>query len=91
MSRDAIHEVAAGRCDALIGPGAIERDDLRGAPLGTWSWRVFGRGGHPAFEDWSLDAWASNPHLKVRTSILRGDRGPVLARTDLLITVPTSR
>jgi DNA-binding transcriptional LysR family regulator len=113
MSADAFREVAEGRCDALLGPSRIENDDLRGAPVGSWSWRVFARKGHPAFEDWSLAAWASYPHVMVRT--FRKGRGPIeqladklgvertvgaviphftmagpiLARTELLLTVPT--
>lgn len=110
----AIHELAEGRYDAFIGPSAIANEGLRGQPLGTWAWAVYGRSGHPAFEEWSLQAWAAHPHLQISTNVLRGkgpidrraaehgiDRvvgavvphftmaGPILAQTDLLLTVPS--
>jgi DNA-binding transcriptional LysR family regulator len=113
LSPRAFREVADGQCDALLGPSRIENDDLRGAPLGSWPWRVYGRKEHPAFENWSLAAWSSYPHIMVRTfrsgrgpieqvaAELGVDRtvgaviphfvmaGPIVADTDLLITVPT--
>ncbi len=110
----AVRELADGRYDALIAPDAIRNEDLRGQPLGTWPWAVYGREGHPAFDDWSPEAWSNYPHLRVHTSGVRGqgpvDRraselgirrdvgamvpnfsmaAPILARTDLLLTVPS--
>ncbi|MDH3300529.1 MAG: LysR substrate-binding domain-containing protein [Acidimicrobiia bacterium] len=113
-SSSALGDLAEGRYDALIATAAAHSDDLRAAPLGTWPWEVYARAGHPAFDDWSLTAWSTYPHLQVRTSVLEGrgptDRraaelgihrvvqavvphfsmaAPVLAQTDLLLTVPS--
>ena len=113
-SATAIRDLAEGRYDALVAPDGIRSEDLRGLPLGTWPWTVYGRAGHPAFIDWSLSAWSDYPHLLVRTSVGRGrgpvDRqasqlgihrvvgavvphfsmaAPILAETDLLLTVPS--
>ena len=110
----AVSELAKGHYDALIASGAFRDEGLRGVPIGEWSWRVFGRSDHPAFEEWSLEAWAAYPHLQIGTSVIRGqgpiDRrvstlgvvrrlgavvpyfsmaAPVLAHTDLLLTVPS--
>ncbi len=68
--------VAEGRIDGLIAPSALGTDSLRGMPLGSWSWRVYGRPDHPAFADWSLDAWVAYPHVRVSTSLVPGD-GPI--------------
>ncbi len=113
-SAAAVRELAAGRYDALVAPDAARSGDLRGVPLGAWPWAVYAREGHPAFDDWSVEAWSAYPHLQVRTSVLEGrgptDRratelgisrvvravvpnfsmaAPVLAQTDLLLTVPS--
>ncbi len=113
-SSAALRDLAEGRYDALVAPDGIRSEDLRGQPLGTWPWAVYGRAGHPAFTDWSLSAWSDYPHLLVRTSVGRGqgpvDRqasqlgirrvvaavvphfsmaAPILAKTDLLLTVPS--
>nr|MDJ0497333.1 LysR substrate-binding domain-containing protein [Acidimicrobiia bacterium] len=113
-SSAAVRELADGRYDALIAPEGVRNEDLRGEPLGTWPWTVYGRAGHPAFTDWSLRTWSAYPHLVVHTSVGRGqgpiDRqtsklgiarfvgavvphfsmaAPVLAQTDLLLTVPS--
>ncbi len=113
-SSAAVRELAEGRYDALVAPDGIRNEDLRGQPLGTWPWIVYGRKGHPAFAKWSLEAWSAYPHLQVQTSVFRGqgpvDRqasqlgirrevgalvphfsmaAPILAKTDLLLTVPS--
>ncbi len=113
-SSAAVRELAEGRSAALIAPDGIRNEDLRGQPLGTWPWTVYGRAGHPAFADWSLEARSNYPHLRVHTSGVRGqspiDRrasqlgirrvegatvpnfsmaAPILAQTDLLLTVPS--
>ena len=113
-SSAAVRELADGRYDALIAPDGIRNEDLRGHPLGTWPWAVYGREDHPAFADWSSEAWSAYPHLQVHTSGVRGqspiDRrasqlgirrvvgamvpnfsmaAPILAQTDLLLTVPS--
>ena len=80
FSSAAVRELAEGRHDALIAPSAIQNEGLRGRPLGSWSWAVYGRAGHPAFDDWSLGAWAECPHLQIRTSVLRG-QGPIDRRS----------
>ncbi len=79
----AVRELAEGRCDALIAPDAIRNEDLRGQPLGTWPWAVYGRKGHPAFADWSSEAWSTYPHLRVHTSGGRG-QSPVDRRASEL-------
>lgn len=107
-------DLADGRYDALIGSGAMQTEDLRATPLGTWPWIVYARAGHPAFEDWSLAAWSTYPHLQVRPTAFERQgptdqkatelgiprvvqavlphfsmAAPVLAKTDLLLTVPS--
>jgi DNA-binding transcriptional LysR family regulator len=113
-SKSAIRDLADGRYDALVASAAVRSEDLRAAPLGLWPWAVYARAGHPAFDDWSVTAWSTYPHLQVRPSVLEGqgptDRraaqlgirrvvqtvvphfsmaAPVLAQTDLLLTVPS--
>lgn len=112
----AIHDLADGRCDALVASSGSRGDDLRAEPLGAWPWAVYARAGHPAFDDWSIAAWSDYPHLQVRPPVIQGrgqgptDRratelgihrtvqaviphfsmaAPVLAATDLLLTVPS--
>ena len=63
-----ISEMKLGRHDVLIAPSTLQDNDLRGQVLGRWPWAVFGRAAHPAFRDWSLETWASYPHLQVRTT-----------------------
>lgn len=72
----AISEMKQGRYDAMIGPQGRDDEGLRGDAIGSWSWVVFGRKGHPAFADWSLDAWAKHTHVQVRTTGPQG-KGPV--------------
>lgn len=76
FSASAIRELAENQYDALIAPSAVQDERLRGQSLGSYPWAVYGRADHPAFETWSLDAWASYPHLQIRTSILHG-QGPI--------------
>ena len=114
FSTMAVRELSEGRYDALVAPSAVEHEGRRSEALGSWSWAVYGRRGHPAFSDWSLEAWSAHPHLQIRTTVLRGtgpidqraaeqgiDRvvgavvphftmaAPILAQTDLLLTVPS--
>jgi DNA-binding transcriptional LysR family regulator len=106
-------DVADGRADLAIARASAERaDGLFEAPLATLDWAVFARAGHPAAASWDTGAWASYPHVRVRTS--SGGESPVddaaralglarrhgpwlphfllapplLAQTDLLMTVP---
>lgn len=113
-SASAARDLADGRYDALIGSAGMQSDDLRTTSLGSWPWAVYGRAGHPAFEDWSVTTWSAYPHLQVRPAAFTGkgptDRrtaelgirrtvqavvphfsmaAPVLAQTDLLLTVPS--
>ncbi len=74
-SASALHDLTEGRYDALVANSAAENPDLRAEPLGTWPWAVYARNGHPAFNDWSVDAWSAHPHLQVRTSVVQG-KGP---------------
>ena len=61
-------DMGQGRYDALIAPTFKQKDDLRGTPIGAWPWVVYGRKNHPAFFDWSLEAWGRFPHLQVSAS-----------------------
>ena len=61
-------DMRQGRYDALIAPSFKQKDDLRGVPIGSWPWRVYGRKNHPAFADWSLEAWGRFPHLQISAS-----------------------
>lgn len=69
-------DMSQGRYDALIAPSFKQKDGLRGIPIGAWPWAVFGRGDHPAFSDWSLEAWGRFPHLQVSASSPSG-RSPI--------------
>ncbi len=114
FSSTVVRELVEGRHDALVAPTAIDNEGVRSVPLGSSSWSVYARSGHPAFTDWSAKAWSAYPHLQIRTTLLRGlgpiDRraaelglrrivggviphfsmaAPVLAQTDLLLTVPS--
>lgn len=79
----AAQELADGRYDALIAHSALKNEGLRGQPLGSWAWAVFGRADHPAFADWSLESWSSYPHLQIRATALRG-QGPIERMTSKL-------
>lgn len=108
-----LRDVADGRVDVAVAPSAAPKaDGLRSAPLVSLDWAVYARRDHPAARAWSAKAWATYPHVRVRTA--SGGEGPVdiaararkltrrmgpylphfllapplLARTDLLMTVP---
>lgn len=111
----AVRELVAGRFDALVAPSFIEQEGVRCESLGTWSWAVYGRSGHPAFQDWSPEAWSAYPHLQILRTTDGSGQGavgqrataqglprvvgaavphftmaaPILAQTDLLLTVPS--
>ena len=110
-SSSAIRDLADGRHDAIVAPSGSKHEGVRGEAIGSWPWAVFGRQNHPAFDDWTLDAWAAFPHLKIAIGSREGavDRraatheirrvvgavvpnfamaAPILAKTDLLLTVP---
>lgn len=72
----AVQELTKNHYDALVAPSAFKHEGVRGCPLGEWPWLVFGHPNHPAFDNWSLDAWTKYPHLQIGTSILRGN-GPI--------------
>lgn len=82
-SPTAVGELAKGHCDALIASGAFKDEGVRETSVGQWSWKVFGRAKHPAFEEWSLEAWAAYPHLQIGTSVIRG-QGPIEQRVSKL-------
>lgn len=108
-----LRDVADSRVDVAIAPASAPTSDgLCSAPLLALDWAVYARADHPAARAWSAKAWASYPHIRVRTS--SGGESPVdsaararklerragpylphfllapplLARTDLLMTVP---
>jgi DNA-binding transcriptional LysR family regulator len=108
-----LRDVADGRVDVAIAPASVVKlDGLRSAGLASLDWAVYARRGHPAARAWSAKAWASYPHIRVRTTsgtaspVDRAARAhkltrqtgpylphfllapPLLARTDLLMTVP---
>ncbi len=112
--RGVFGELVHGRHDLVIAPAASA--DVEGVleePLVQMDWAVFARQGHPALDDWGLDAWMAHRHVRVRT--MREGQGPVdealaaaglerrpgpvlphfmlvppvLAQTDLLLTVPS--
>jgi len=114
FNSSASQSLAEGRYDAMVAATAAARDDLRSTPVGSWPWIVYGRAGHPAFDDWSVKAWSQVPHLQVRPPVFKGpgpsDRraaelgiprmvqaevphfsmaAPIIAETDLLLTVPS--
>lgn len=80
LSPEATADVAAGRCDGLIGLSS-PRDGLGEELIGTWPWRVYARAGHPAFDDWSAEAWAAYPHVVVRIGTEGG--GPITRRAEV--------
>ena len=82
-SLTAVQELTQGRYDALVAPRAFKSEGLREHALGAWDWKVYGRAEHPAFCDWSLDAWTAYPHLQIGTSVLRG-QGPIQKRLSQL-------
>lgn len=61
-------DMGQGRYDALIAPSFKQKDDLRGVPIGSWPWRVYGRKNHPVFLNLSLETWGSFLHLQVSAS-----------------------
>jgi DNA-binding transcriptional LysR family regulator len=108
-----LRDVAEGRVDAAVALAPSGRvEGLRSELLVALDWAVYARGDHPAVRAWSAKAWASYPHLRIRTpsrepgpvelaaraAKLRRRSGPVLphfllappllARTDMLLTVP---
>ncbi|MFZ4739060.1 MAG: LysR substrate-binding domain-containing protein [Bradymonadia bacterium] len=108
-----LRDVADGRVDVAIAPTTIPKTDgVRSATLVVLDWAVYARGDHPAVRAWNAKAWASYPHVRVRTpsggespvdvaarsqklSRIKGPylphfllAPPLLARTDLLMTVP---
>lgn len=77
VTSTATRDVADGGYDALLAPSFVRGEGLRSEPLGTWAWFVYGRPGHPAFDDWSLEAWMAYPHLQIRTGRGASEEGPV--------------
>ena len=69
-------DMSQSRYDALIAPSFKQKDELRGVPIGSWPWRVYGRKNHPAFSDWSLETWGQFPHLQISASSPSG-RNPI--------------
>jgi DNA-binding transcriptional LysR family regulator len=67
LTPSVVRDLEQGVFDGLIAPHGIEASGLRGVELGASPWRVFGRAGHPAFDDWSPETWARWPHLSVAT------------------------
>lgn len=68
FSPAAFLDMDQGRFDAVIAPTFRQKEGLRLTKMGVWPWKVYGRKNHPAFEHWSLDAWARFPHLQVSSS-----------------------
>lgn len=72
----AVKDLTNGSIDIVIAPSVIKSEGIIAEPLGSWSWSVFARENHPALDDWSIESWASYPHLKVSTGVAKGD-GPI--------------
>ncbi|MEO0599980.1 MAG: LysR substrate-binding domain-containing protein [Myxococcota bacterium] len=68
VEETANRDLAEGRYDALIVPSGLGDEGLRERSLGTSRWQVYGRPGHPAFDDWCLDNWLRFGHLRVQTT-----------------------
>jgi DNA-binding transcriptional LysR family regulator len=106
-------DVAEGLIDVAIVPAELRwPPNVTGDAAGALQWRCFARKGHPAFRNWTRQAWAKWPHLAVRVGdtvaspvnaaasaagLSRNIAGwvpnfcavaPVLARSDLLATLP---
>jgi LysR family transcriptional regulator, mexEF-oprN operon transcriptional activator len=63
----ALFDVAEGLIDIAIVPSELRwPQGVSGEAVGALGWRCFGRGGHPAFREWSVESWARWPHLMVR-------------------------
>jgi len=75
-SPNAVRDLTQEHYDALVAPRSFKNEGLRAESLGEWQWMVYGRQGHPVFKDWSLESWASYPHLQIGTSGMRG-QGPI--------------
>lgn len=65
LTESVVWDMGRGRYDAMIAPSFRQTDELRGTSIGAWPWMTFARRDHPAFDDWSIDAWARYPHLQV--------------------------
>ena len=108
-----LQDVADDHVDVGVAPTAVAKTEgLCSAGLVSLDWVVYARAEHPAVRSWNAKAWASYPHIRVRTA--SGKESPVdalarklklsrrsgpylphfmlapplLARTDLLMTVP---
>jgi DNA-binding transcriptional LysR family regulator len=57
-----------GAHEGRLEPGARRPPPGSAEPVARLTWAVYAREGHPAIEDWGLAAWASHPHLRVRTA-----------------------
>jgi len=75
-TRSLLTDVAAGRYDLATAPaGLLGVDGVVECPVATLPWSVFGREGHPAMAEWSVDAWLAYRHIRVRTTA--SGEGPV--------------
>jgi DNA-binding transcriptional LysR family regulator len=60
-------DVAEGLIDVAIVPAELRwPPNVTGEAAGALEWRCFARKGHPAFRNWTRQAWAKWPHLAVR-------------------------
>ena len=82
-SQRVIRELAQGHYDAFVTFGKHTDEGVRAKPVGECTWSVYGRAGHPAFDQWSTQAWSAYPHIQVGTT-LKTAEGPVEIQTKKL-------
>lgn len=72
-SGDTLAALASGGCDVALGPRPSKAPGLVMRPLGSLSWCVLARRGHPGVRRrLTAEAWARYPHVVVRS----GDASP---------------
>ena len=63
---DMFRDLALGRHDLVFFRNIDARTSVNQDPIGALEHVVFARAGHPALDDWGLDAWLAYPHIRIR-------------------------